>query len=78
MADEYPDCTPGDVIVVVKEKEHQTFKRKQADLAMTLKVSLYEALCGFQREITHLDGCKHLIQVENGEIIKPDSAKTCK
>lgn len=76
MADEYPDHDSGDVIVTVKEKEHKVFKRKQADLAMTLNITLYEALCGFEREITHLDGCKHLIKSKKGEVIAPNSVKT--
>lgn len=40
MSDEYPDHEAGDVIITVKEKEHKMFKRKQADIALTLKISL--------------------------------------
>jgi len=39
-ADEYPDCVAGDVIITIKEKDHKTFKRKQADIAMTLNITL--------------------------------------
>ena len=39
MSDEYPDHEAGDVIITVKEKEHKLFKRKQADIAMTLKIT---------------------------------------
>lgn len=76
MSDEYPECDPGDVIITVKEKEHKVFKRKQADIAMTLKITLYEALCGFEREFTHLDGVKHVVKSKQGEIINPGSVKT--
>jgi len=64
------------VVITIKEKEHKVFKRKQADLAMTLKITLYEALCGFEREFTHLDGCKHVVKSKQGDIINPNSIKT--
>lgn len=43
---------------------------------MTLKISLYEALCGFEREFTYLDSVKHLIKSKPGDIINPGSIKT--
>lgn len=43
---------------------------------MTLKITLYEALCGFKREFTYLDGVKHIIVTKPGEIINPGSVKT--
>merc|ERR1719161_722293 len=71
MADEHPDADPGDVIFVVKEQEHKTFKRKGADLYMEKTISLVEALCGFSLEIEHLDGRKLLVQTSPGEIVTP-------
>jgi hypothetical protein len=71
MADEHPDADTGDVIFVVKEQEHAIFKRKGADLFVERTISLVEALCGFETEITHLDGRKLLIKTNPGEIIKP-------
>merc|ERR1719414_689615 len=56
MADEHPDADAGDVIFVLKQQEHAEFKRKGADLFIERKVSLVEALCGFQMAVTHLDG----------------------
>lgn len=73
-SDEYPDCTPGDVVILIKEKDHKVFKRKQGDLAMTLKISLQEALTGFKKEFTYLDGCKHC--VTSSGITNPGSVKT--
>lgn len=64
------------MVIKITEKEHKVFKRKQADLAMTLKISLYEALTGFEREFTHLDGNKHVIKSKPGDIIQPNSVKT--
>jgi len=76
MSDEYPDHEAGDVIITVKEKEHKLFKRKQADIAMTLKISLYEALVGFEKEFTYLDGCKHVVRSQPGKTTNPGSVKT--
>merc|ERR1711957_32080 len=71
MADEHPDCTTGDVIFVLDEQEHKDFKRRGADLFVERKISLMEALCGFEMEIKHLDERKLLIKSEPGEIVKP-------
>merc|ERR1711953_1325861 len=71
MADEHPDCDTGDVIFVLDEQEHKEFKRRGADLYLERKISLVEALCGFEMELTHLDGRKLLIKTQPGEIVKP-------
>eukprot|EP00930_Biecheleria_cincta_P003544 TRINITY_DN104483_c0_g1_i1.p1 TRINITY_DN104483_c0_g1~~TRINITY_DN104483_c0_g1_i1.p1 ORF type:complete len:549 (+),score=143.70 TRINITY_DN104483_c0_g1_i1:126-1649(+) len=71
MADEHPDADAGDVIFVLKQQEHAVFKRKGADLFVERKISLVEALCGFEMELTHLDGRKLLIKTAPGDIIKP-------
>merc|ERR1719265_315971 len=71
MADEHPDADTGDVNFVLKQQEHPEFKRKGADLFMERKISLVEALCGFELEITHLDGRKLLVKTSPGELVKP-------
>lgn len=71
MADEHPDADSGDVIFVLKQQEHEVFRRKGADLYIERTVSLVEALCGFELEITHLDGRKLVISTSPGEIVKP-------
>jgi hypothetical protein len=70
-ADEHPQADCGDVIFVLKETEHKDFKRKGADLFIERKISLVEALCGFELEITHLDGRKLLCKTSPGELVKP-------
>jgi DnaJ family protein A protein 2 len=74
-ADEMPGTIPGDVVFVVQEKEHETFKRKGNDLLMTMNINLAECLCGFTRTITHLDGRVLSITVEPGTVTKPDQVK---
>jgi len=71
MADEHPDADAGDVIFVLKQQEHADFKRKGADLFIERKISLVEALCGFELTLTHLDGRKLFIKTAPGEIVKP-------
>jgi DnaJ family protein A protein 2 len=74
-ADELPGTLPGDVVFVVQEKEHETFKRKGNDLLITETISLTECLCGFTRTITHLDGRVLVVNVAPGSVTKPDQVK---
>lgn len=74
-ADEIPGTIPGDVVIVVQEKEHETFKRKGADLMVEMELSLSEALCGFVRTITHLDNRVLKIEVPAGTVTMHDSFK---
>merc|ERR1719359_2456566 len=71
MADEHPDADTGDVIFLLKQQEHADFKRRGADLFIERKISLVEALCGFEMEIPHLDGRKLIIKSGPGDIVKP-------
>merc|ERR1719162_1895474 len=66
MADEHPDADTGDVVFVLKEQEHSEFKRRGADLFIERRISLVEALCGFEVDITHLDGRKLLVKTAPG------------
>jgi len=71
MADEHPDADTGDVVFVLKEQAHSDFKRRGADLFLERKISLVEALCGFEIEVKHLDGRTLLIKTAPGDIVKP-------
>merc|ERR1719359_2158726 len=73
MADEHPDADTGDVVFVLKQQEHSVFKRRGADLFIERKISLVEALCGFEMELPHLDGRKLLVKTSPGEIVRPMS-----
>lgn len=71
MADEHPEADAGDVVFVLKEQEHKDFKRKGCDLFLERKISLVEALCGFEIEVTHLDGRRLIVKTSPGELVKP-------
>mmetsp|Transcript_29940 Transcript_29940/g.50090 ORF Transcript_29940/g.50090 Transcript_29940/m.50090 type:complete len:415 (+) Transcript_29940:120-1364(+) len=61
-----------DVVFVVQEKEHPSFKRSNADLYTELTISLQESLLGFERSIAHVDGSTFTMKSVEGEITKPD------
>lgn len=75
-ADDLPDMEPGDVVCIIYESGHKTFKRKGADLVINKEISLLEALTGVDFVITHLDGRKIRIKNNIGDVIKPDDIKT--
>ena len=66
----------GDIIVVIDEKEHPTFKRQKMDLIMELEINLVEALCGFQRLVKHVDDRQILVSNLAGAVIKTGDIRT--
>lgn len=56
VLDSVQNATPGDIIFIVRQKQHPVFTRRGYDLAMELRITLSEALCGFHRDIQHIDG----------------------
>lgn len=74
-SDEAPDTVPGDIVFIIQEKEHELFKRKGADLVLSMDLSLSEALCGFTRTITHMDGRVLRIDSKPGTVVKPDAVR---
>lgn len=47
--DQEPELEPGDIIIVLDEREHPVFKRSGSDLILRLEILLVESLCGFQK-----------------------------
>jgi DnaJ homolog subfamily A member 2 len=71
-ADELPGHVAGDVIIEVWERPHAKFTRIGADLYITQKVKLAEALTGVKFIHTHLDG--KVVDIASGlsdEVVKP-------
>lgn len=76
LADENPEhSTPGDFIVVLQQVKHDCFVRQECDLHLQRRISLAEALCGFQFKIKHLDGRELVIRRNRGDITKPGDVK---
>lgn len=66
----------GDLIIIVDEKPHKTFKRIKNNLYIKKQINLIEALCGLEFVIHHLDGRKLLVKTV--EIIQPNTKKCIK
>ncbi|KAI9488810.1 DnaJ C terminal domain-containing protein [Zychaea mexicana] len=74
--DQEPGVEPGDVNLVLQQKEHNVFERRGDDLLCHIKISLSEALCGFNRVVVkHLDGRGIQVQHPAGQVIKPGMVK---
>lgn len=73
--DQAPDIIPGDIIVTLQQKEHAVFRREGNDLLMEHPLTLYEALCGFQFFVQHLDGRVLHVKSTPGEVITPGDIK---
>jgi len=73
--DQEPGLEPGDIIIVLDEKEHATYKRNGSDLIMKCDIGLTEALCGFKKTITTLDNRTLVIETVPGEVIKNGDLK---
>jgi len=74
--DQAPGIIPGDVIIVLEEKEHPLFKRKGSDLYLEKEIDLATALCGGEFIVEHLDERKLLVTILPGEVIKPGEVKS--
>lgn len=73
--DQEPGYKPGDIIIVLDEKEHPRFKRSGNDLILRMDIELVESLCGFQKVIHTLDDRDLLITQIPGEVTKHGDVK---
>jgi len=70
-SDQAPDMEPGDVIFVIRTKEHSTFKRSGNDLIMKQSITLVEALTGFEFSFKHLDKRNIVVKSAPEQVVKP-------
>ena len=61
----------GDIKLFVKVENTTDFKRSGLDLILERKVSLKEALCGFNFELKHVNGKSYTINNNPGSIVTP-------
>ncbi|XP_047201579.1 dnaJ homolog subfamily A member 4 [Girardinichthys multiradiatus] len=73
--DQEPGLEPGDIIIVLDQKEHSRFQRQGNDLIMKMDIKLAEALCGFRKTIQTLDNRMLIISTKPGEVIKHNDIK---
>ncbi|XP_070686414.1 dnaJ homolog subfamily A member 4 [Pempheris klunzingeri] len=73
--DQEPGLEPGDVVIVLDQKDHPVFQRQEDNLIMKMNIKLVEALCGFRKTIETLDGRTIVINSQPGEVIKQGDLK---
>ncbi|KAF8632192.1 hypothetical protein AX15_001958 [Amanita polypyramis BW_CC] len=76
-ADESPDWDAGDIVIRVKSKKDKGgWRRKESSLYWKETIGVDEALLGFDRNLTHLDG--HIVQLHRTGITQPGFVQTIK
>ncbi|XP_076027765.1 dnaJ homolog subfamily A member 4 [Genypterus blacodes] len=73
--DQEPGLEPGDVIIVLDQKEHSLFQRQEDNLTMKMSIKLVESLCGFKKVVETLDNRSLIISSLPGEVIKHNDIK---
>ncbi|KAI0346268.1 DnaJ-domain-containing protein [Trametopsis cervina] len=69
-ADESPDWEAGDIILRVRSRrEAGGWRRKESGLYWKETIGVDEALLGFERNLTHLDG--HIVQLKRHGVTQP-------
>lgn len=73
--DQHPDMKViGDVLILFAQKPHDLFHRVGTKLVVNHKISLRDALCGFELPIQHLDGRLINIKILPGQCVDPNFA----
>ncbi|EIW83871.1 DnaJ-domain-containing protein [Coniophora puteana RWD-64-598 SS2] len=74
-SDESPDWEAGDIILRVKSlKEKGGWRRKESSLYWKEIIGVDEALLGFERNLTHLDG--HIVELKRRGVTQPGFVQT--
>lgn len=72
--DVLPGKIPADIVFIIRDKPHATFKREASDIRYTAKISLKQALCGITVRVPTLSGEFITLNTSN-EVIKPNTVK---
>ncbi|KAK7200183.1 DnaJ protein [Novymonas esmeraldas] len=64
----------GDVLIFLGVRPHSVFHRIGDHLMMRCRITLQEALCGFELPIEHLDGRELVVKASPGQVVHSDSA----
>ncbi|KAJ2917414.1 hypothetical protein MD484_g3009, partial [Candolleomyces efflorescens] len=76
-ADESPDWEAGDIVLRVRtKKEKGGFRRKETSLYWKETIGVDEALLGFERNLTHLDG--HVVPIKRNGVTQPGYVQVIK
>jgi len=73
-SEQHPDTTPGDLIVILKQRPHNFFTSRNGDnLNANISLNLKEAILGFSKNIKHLDG--RLVKLESNKPTQPNQVE---
>ncbi|TDL25859.1 DnaJ-domain-containing protein [Rickenella mellea] len=73
--DESPDWEAGDVVLRVRSRKEQGgWRRKESSLYWKETIGIDEALLGFERNLTHLDG--HVVTLKRTSVTQPGYVET--
>jgi len=72
--DQNPGSIPADIVFIIRDKPHSTFKRDGADVKYTAKITLREALCGCTVSVPTLSNVQTTLRINN-EVVKPTTTK---
>lgn len=72
--DVMPGKIPADIVFIIRDKPHATFKREGSDVRYTAKISLKQALCGVTVRVPTISGVDITLN-STGEVIKPNTVK---
>lgn len=64
--DQAPGLEPGDIVIVLDQREHPIFKRQGNDLLLQKEIPLVDALCGCKVIVHTLDNRKLLVSSRPG------------
>jgi DnaJ family protein A protein 2 len=73
--DQMPGIEPGDIIIVLQQKEHAVFQRVGNDLKCSHMLGITEALCGFEFCLKQLDGRDLVVRNPPCNVITPGSQR---
>jgi len=74
-SDESPDWEAGDVVLRVRSRKHKGgWRRKESSLYWRETIGVDEALLGFDRNLTHLDG--HVVRLQRKGVTQPGFVQT--
>jgi len=74
-SDESPDWEPGDVVLRVRSRKNKGgWRRKESSLYWRETIGVDEALLGFDRNLTHLDG--HTVRLLRKGVTQPGFVQT--
>ena len=74
-ADQAPDVIPGDVVFIVSERPHKSFKRDGDDLVYEAEIDLLTAIAGGEFALEHVSGDWLKVGIVPGDVIAPGMRK---